>query len=206
MLEFFKIANSDKLKKYLSLKKEFNKLAKLEFKKPLDGDYLPWHKVAGDTNCYTYALNIPDHGWAYPGELKKNFNKKSSLTKKDLNKSYIREALIKDGLKEVDIKDVSPKTHHVIAAVVAKEQDFHFYRWNKDGKWTHKKGHRIPQNTDEMGYEINDPEKATRGKYNEFIGYFAVPKEGIKYEVSQKMNKSYCQKIIANEKSRAPIS
>ena len=61
------------------------------------------------------------------------------------------------------------------------EVDFHFYRQNLDGTWSHKPGNQNVVKTDYLGYEIIDPDMSDNRhsllsniEYNVNLGYFAV--------------------------------
>ncbi len=83
---------------------------------------------------------------------------------------------------------------------VKTQSDFHWYRRNDDGSWSHKPGSTCARTTDAAGAEITDPAKADRSfngsnkikrpsgweiecvsegpGYTEFAGCFCVPKGG----------------------------
>ena len=71
-----------------------------------------------------------------------------------------------------------------MALVIAPNQDYHWYRLNADGTWSHKPGSEPVTNRDASDKIIIDSKKADRdtshcyGKgapnYTEFIGYFEV--------------------------------
>lgn len=58
--------------------------------------------------------------------------------------------------------------------------DYHYYRQEKDGTWTHKPGYSQPTNLDAKGKPITDPETANRTydseDYSSFCGYLCVKK------------------------------
>lgn len=70
------------------------------------------------------------------------------------------------------------------ALVVDPGHDYHYYRLNDDGYWTHKPGYKPSSQYDASGNVILNPEKANRnyGKlnYSDFCGYFCVPREATK--------------------------
>lgn len=53
-------------------------------------------------------------------------------------------------------------------------QDYHWYRQDADGYWSHKQGTTAVKRTDDSGMLITDPETCDRGSYTNFVGYFAV--------------------------------
>jgi hypothetical protein len=54
------------------------------------------------------------------------------------------------------------------------DSDYHWYREDDGGGWSHKPGHDTVRNTDEAGAVIADPEAADRGDYTEWVGYYYV--------------------------------
>ena len=54
--------------------------------------------------------------------------------------------------------------------------DFHWYRKNAEGFWSHKPGGTAVRNIDNSGVIIHDPETCDRGGYTEFCGYRYCPK------------------------------
>lgn len=183
----------------MSLSQNFNILARATFKHPLEFDGDIWDHVRQQTNCYTYALNIPDHGWARPGELLTRADIRKPLGDSEISIETIRDRVLTDGLIQVDIKDVTPQTHHVIAAVVSKHDDYHFYRLLTDGHWAHKRGNGEVTMKDSSGDLITDPESCNRGKYKSFIGYFVVPEEGVLYRRDPNIREKFWQAVTSGE-------
>lgn len=89
-----------------------------------------------------------------------------------------------------DVKDIKmakftkkcPKHYSKIALVVDEDEDYHFYRQDSNGYWSHKPGSTDVKNTDGTGHPIYDPQLASRIykeaglDYNEFCSYLCVPK------------------------------
>jgi hypothetical protein len=63
--------------------------------------------------------------------------------------------------------------------VIAPGQDFHFYRQDANGMWSHKVSSDPAQNVDASGNPISNPETADRGIYTDFCGYFCVYKGNV---------------------------
>jgi len=58
--------------------------------------------------------------------------------------------------------------------------DYHWYRQEPDGSWTHKRGAKKTEDKDASGKPIKDPSKADRNypgtpDYDKFCGYLCVP-------------------------------
>lgn len=57
---------------------------------------------------------------------------------------------------------------NLIALVIWPEVDYHFYRLDSDGYFSHKPGQTVARNVDNSGAMIRDPRVADRGPYTEF--------------------------------------
>lgn len=57
---------------------------------------------------------------------------------------------------------------NLIALVIWPEVDYHFYRLDSDGYFSHKPGQTAARNVDNSGAMIRDPRVADRGPYTEF--------------------------------------
>jgi hypothetical protein len=72
-----------------------------------------------------------------------------------------------------------------ISVVVDADQDYHFYRQDTNGMWSHKPGGTEVTNLDASGRPIYDPKLADRNyttkgsslNYNIFCSYFCVPRD-----------------------------
>jgi hypothetical protein len=141
------------------------------------------------SNCYTYALGIPEHGKATPGQL--SAFHKVSLSDEQVNPEYVYNALIDDGLiaiEESELENMGERS--IIAAFVVEGDDFHFMRKHKDGYWSHQLGYKkdismLDGNND----LITDPQLAEMGEYKDFIGFFAVAEAGLTYTVQTVNNR-----------------
>ena len=134
-----------------------------------------------ENNCYAYALNAPQAGWARPGNLAlvKNKEYPDNLITPANIKEYL---LHKDGLEEITEYEALSGRFHAIAARVAVNCDYHFYRFDElDGSWSHKHGGGIPENRDGENELITNPGTLKDHIYTEFLGYFAIPPAGILY-------------------------
>ncbi len=61
-----------------------------------------------------------------------------------------------------------------VALVVAPGYDFHWYRLDDNGLWSHKPGGTQATNLDKSNNLITDPRTANRGPYTDFCGFFCV--------------------------------
>jgi hypothetical protein len=58
-----------------------------------------------------------------------------------------------------------------VALVVWAGHDYHWYRQDNVGCWSHKPGQTIARNVDNVGASIADPRTCNRGPYSDFCGY-----------------------------------
>ena len=140
------------------------------------------------TNCYEYAFNYISHSEEklQPGELSsgkfKDYSCESIIRKmkedySDVKDSYFREKL--------------DCTRYKIALVIdTNDNDYHFYRQDTNGLWSHKTCTNDVSRLDANGDIIINPEYCDRDyttvnkkedehNYNLFCGYFSIPnKEG----------------------------
>ena len=87
------------------------------------------------------------------------------------------------GTKTMNFK--CPNNYYRIALFQSKiGKDYHFYRQDKNGKWSHKNGWRKVTNKDCDGRLINDPKYSNNGIYKVFCGYFIVPYDSSKKRMS----------------------
>jgi hypothetical protein len=175
---------------------------------PTSGDepaYEPakWSKdpnIRRSHNCYSYSMNAMDgrriedcatHGgescevsYHQPGSRKKT---NPRLRRKSYAKCKSLIKLIKD-----DIPQIKPVEYHhrcpvgssKIALVIDPSDDYHFYRQDPDGYWSHKPGSQPVTRLDADNVQIINPATAERdytkvGKslnYTNFCGLFCVPR------------------------------
>ena len=163
--------------------------------------YIPhfWNTLDSDvkehTNCYSYVMDryeLNADKKLQPGELSSgkfgsyDCNEIMNKLKKDYN-TY--------NIIQVDKHYKPPCNHYKIALVIddkGDEQDYHFYRQDDDGYWSHKPGKNNVRRHDASGNLIRDPETADRNydernddtnnetdnNYYKFCGYYSVPYDG----------------------------
>jgi len=118
-------------------------------------------------NCYNYACNLQNGTYAQPG--RSTGNQYAALTCNEVIKGALS-----DGLHaSTDVAACGSRCHKV-ALVVAPNWDFHWYRLDENGTWSHKPGGTQATNLDNSGNLITDPRTADRGFYTEFCGFFCV--------------------------------
>ena len=141
-----------------------------------------------NTNCYSYVFNYIDYSKkkVQPGKLSSN-NEDYTYTCEniilrmkddypDVQDSYFREKLDCSRYKIALTVDTSDDN-----------RDYHFYRQDKDGLWSHKLGTNYISRVDANNEVIINPEYCDRDyrdeegsqNYDTFCGYFSIPnKEG----------------------------
>jgi hypothetical protein len=140
--------------------------------------------VQENTNCYAYALNNQVHSgdntlwYMQPGEAAGY-----TLTRNSINAdtviSYVEAdaAVLGFTFEEIDRDEYCPSGSYKVALVIAPGQDYHWYRQNPDGTWSHKLGWYPVTIEDAENNIILDPETADRHHsvhYSLFAGYFEV--------------------------------
>ena len=120
-------------------------------------------------NCYNYACNKATDTFAQPGYAS------SGIWNQVMACPPVSAGATGDGLTTRPSGDqAAEKCCHTVALVVAPNQDYHWFRLDDNGMWSHKPGGTAVRNTDNSGNLINDPQTANRGPYTVFCGYFTV--------------------------------
>ena len=156
-----------------------------------------WKKfsVENTTNCYIYALNLPKNpytneyykSWKHiqPGHLGGNAQISNTLYSPFDADEVI--SLVKKDLQAVGMELVESTYNEVregkwwkVALVFDNDGlfgDYHWYRQNDDGTWSHKPGRTAVTNKDESDKIITNPETCDRGRYRTFVGFFMIRKK-----------------------------
>lgn len=126
------------------------------------------YSIQSSNNCFNYSTNRVTNSFAQPGE--------SGGASFSLTCESVIEALTHDeGIEPTEFFEFGTKTDDsLIALVVAPDWDFHWFRRGDDGMWTHKPGSLAARNTDDSDQLIPDVEKADRGSYTDFCGYYRI--------------------------------
>jgi hypothetical protein len=136
-----------------------------------------WNDANGiqyNNNCYNYACDIPTGTFAQPGRATGN-----QYTTLDC--TQVGSGAQSDGLVSVDCNGGCGCRDccHQIALVIWPGVDFHWYRKDRDGRWSHKPGGSEARNVDNSGNLITDPRTADRGGYTVFCGCYCVCKSKV---------------------------
>ncbi len=176
-------------------------------------DYLeqPWNKFVKRflrqdspstltmNNCFSYAVNDPEiyrdplPDQRLPAWPEPNLENPWPIFSLPISHKILRQALQADGLIFAGRKlpELLPGVFP-IAAFTSKSvfttshrvrRDYHFYRQDRNGFWSHKRGQEIPSDKNEGGKPIQSPRqdyKTLPGiKDPQFAGYFYVPNSGL---------------------------
>ena len=158
--------------------------------------YQPWRYnkhpgVQSSLNCYAYAmdyLKLPkkctldkcDESYPQPG-LSSGYPHWSEVKGKRCPDVIARIKGDIPGAKRTTFRKKCPDNKRKIAVVVDPDEDYHFYRQDKDGYWSHKPGGTKVQRRDTTKRRIYDPQLAARDNkisrlnYDTFCGYMCVP-------------------------------
>jgi hypothetical protein len=179
-----------------------------------------WNKdilIKKSHNCYAYALNLINH-------RNKELCKKYMLKNKIQNCLHVRpqpgqysgyldeyqpifvscdkiiRRMKKDNpmIKKLREKEECKDGYYKIALTCKEDgTDYHFYRQDNNGLWSHKDSYKKATNKDSKRRIIKDPLFADRGKYKIFCGYFSVPNEAKYKHMSNltRYSKKYSNKI-----------
>ena len=88
--------------------------------------------IRSATNCFAYSLNIPDAGFATPGNL---WGLNAAGVEHIYNPTCLHDGLVDDGLEKVTPEEALSTNAHFIAALSLGDADFHFLRKHQDGLW-----------------------------------------------------------------------
>lgn len=139
-------------------------------------------------NCYTYAINqsvnhydkepYDYYSHCQPG----NLGGRQTATRKKFGGDYSQFVeCIKEDLQPLGL-ELIPSTYDEYVddprawkiAYCYCDSDYHFYRQNRNGTWSHKMGEGSVRTYDRDGNTIYNPETCNRGKYDKFVGFFII--------------------------------
>ncbi len=150
-------------------------------------------------NCWAYGMNVLD-----PAQLTQCVGKPKSCQLMyhqpggtqglagALHKAEGRSCRIVDRLMRADVPDLRrttfkarcPRNSSKIALVVHPGEDYHFYRQDSDGWWSHKDGANKVKRFDAANSPIWNPATASRDyrprgsflNYSDFCGFYCAPR------------------------------
>jgi hypothetical protein len=119
-------------------------------------------------NCYNYSCNKATDTFAQPG-----YAHGAQYVATDC--PSVSAGAQADGLTaRPDGTPAAGNCCHTVALVMAPGYDYHWYRLDTNGMWSHKPGGTPARNTDNSNNLIADPRVADRGVYTQFCGFFTV--------------------------------
>lgn len=125
--------------------------------------------VMENNNCYNYANDKITNTFAQPG-------RGSGQVYQTDDCLDVSDASVRDGQSPGADPDSEPDEGQIICLVIWPDEDFHWYRKDEDGLWSHKPGSTPAINTDDSGNLIQSPETCDRGEYTVVCGYYhSVP-------------------------------
>lgn len=132
--------------------------------------------VQQHNNCYNYGCNRRTDTFAQPGEAHGVFPVMQCAS--------VANAAQADGLVTA-VEQSCTGCVHKVALVVDPGTDYHWYRLDDTGRWSHKPGPTPATDLDASGNPISDPAAADRTyvgstytlDYTDFCGYFCVDRD-----------------------------
>ena len=152
-------------------------------------------------NCYSYSMNVIDPKLVNMcrknnnNDCRRNFHQpgalngdRYALNAVDRRKCGVVEKLIMADVPEIEKSSFygqCPAGKSKIALVVDEGEDYHFYRQDDDGWWSHKDGSNKVKRYDALKRRIFNPELASRDyrwqnsdlNYEDFCGFYCVPRD-----------------------------
>lgn len=185
--------------KLQSVSEEINQgkvYAKVQTIKRFAPDYFPssWNGIPDrlkNNNCYNYANDKATGTFAQPGrahDLRAGLAYNLRITSGEV----VQAAAVNDSLQVVNVPRppqgpfvqnrlprVPEGPRHLVALVVdVPGRDFHWYRLDSDGKWSHKPGITRVSQYDNAGHYITDPRNCSKGSYT-FVGFMSTDKNTV---------------------------
>ena len=120
-------------------------------------------------NCYNYANDIITNTFAQPGRGSGQIGPYPPTC------PGTGDAARRDGQRPLPNPDMTPAEGQIIALVVSPFptfSDYHWYRRDDNGRWSHKPGGTPATNRDNSGNAITDPRTCDRGYYTDFCGFY----------------------------------
>lgn len=133
------------------------------------------------------AFDLPDFE-AYDSPLPSVFSNKAKAVLQAVSEFRVIDSIC----KRIGKYDVCPEGTYKIALCLTLIQqdtflremtaDYHFYRQDQSGNWSHKPGLAAVTDSDSSGEPISDVDKCNRGSYVVFHDYYATTPWGGHYE------------------------
>jgi len=133
-------------------------------------DHEKWtndYNVMATHNCYSYLLDdlhkYPMAGKPQPG-LMSNEGYASKITCAEVRKRVIADnpRCVITWASSLEFKKCPKEYYKGFLCVNSNGEDYHFYRQDDDGTWSHKPGSTEPTKVDASGKKILNPKKSNR--------------------------------------------
>ena len=138
-------------------------------------------------NCYNYGNNKRTDTFAQPGKASG-----TTLTSANMNCTDVGNAAVADGLELLPPSGVCPGKKDKVGLVVDPGTDYHWYRLDSSGMWSHKPGGTAATDRDNSGHPISNPETADRCGgwlcYTDFCGYHCACSDSDEGQGHEKIN------------------
>jgi hypothetical protein len=134
---------------------------------PGEASYAPYY------SDFDSGIEFLDDGWVH-------YYRYGYSTGADLTKDRVSAAAVSDGLVPAGPYDTCEVGGHKVALFVDPGRDYHWYRQDRGGLWSHKPGWSKPTNRDADNALIVNPLNANTGNYTDFGGFYCVPPGGIR--------------------------
>jgi hypothetical protein len=130
----------------------------------------PWNtpSVQPRNNCYNYANDRITNTFAQPGRGT------GAPISPPPTCANVTPAAQRDGLRSVPNVAASIPNRWYVALVIWPGRDYHWYRQDSGGCWSHKPGGTPARDYDQAGRKISDPATCARGNYTIFCGYMTT--------------------------------
>lgn len=122
--------------------------------------------VQPHNNCYNYANNQITNTFAQPGRATGHMY--TALTCPSVQAGALSDGLVGHGNFTTPL---GANHGWYVALVIWPGLDYHWYRQDKVGCWSHKPGGTAARNVDNAGHAISDPKTCNRGPYTVFCTY-----------------------------------
>ena len=149
-------------------------------------------------NCYSYFLNDINHNLkclCKSGDCKfinpqpGHYSRDIKVNLKNTTCDLLEERLYEDNqsIFKVNFDEKCPSDYYKGALAVHPNYQYHFYRQDSNGYWSHKDGGLPATNKDASGNLIYDPKEADKNypnkknpiNYSDFCNYYCVPNNDI---------------------------
>jgi len=130
--------------------------------------------VQPNNNCYNYANDRITNNFSQPGDA-------TGKAITGMSCAGVQPSAVSDGLVATSnfSSPLAAKKGFYVALVIWPGNDFHWYRQDSSGCWSHKPGQTAARATDNKGAAITDPNMCDRGPYKDSCAYM-ITKSSVK--------------------------